>query len=57
MKQIYKQEGIKLHTSVRYRPESNGAAELMIGVLTVRATLHDSGLPQFLWAETYNIRV
>lgn len=34
MKQICEREGIKLHTSVRYSPESNGVAERMIGVLT-----------------------
>jgi len=56
MKEICEKEGIKLHTSVRYSPESNGVAERTIGVLTnvVRAMLHDSGLPKFLWAEAFN---
>ena len=55
-RQFCEQEGIKLHTSVRYSPESNGVAERTIGVLTnaVRAMLHNSGLPMFLWAEAYN---
>ena len=40
MRQICEQEGIKLHTSVPYSPESNGVAERTIGVLTnaVRAS-------------------
>ena len=48
MKVICEQEGIKLHTSVRYSPGSNGIAERTIRVLTnaVRAMLHDSGLPK-----------
>ena len=50
------QAGIKLHTSVRYSPESNGVAERAIRVLTnaVRAMRHDSGLPKSLWAEAFN---
>ena len=58
MKDICIREGIKLHTSVRYSPESNGVAERTIGVLTnaVRAMLHDSGLPKFLWAEAFSAR-
>ena len=43
MKVICEQEGIKLHTSIRYSPESNGVAEQC-------AMLHDSGLPNYLWA-------
>jgi len=56
MKEICEKEGIKLHTLVQYSPESNGVAERMIGVLTnvVRAMLHNSGLPKFLWAEAFN---
>src|SRR5882757_4515829 len=56
MQDTCKREGIKLHTSVRYSLESNGIAERTIGVLTssVRAMLHDSGLPKFLWAEAFN---
>jgi len=56
MRQIYEQEAIKLHTSVRPSPESNGVAERTIGVLTnaVLTMLHDLGLPQILWAEAYN---
>ena len=34
MKAICEQEGIKLHTSVRYSPKSNGVAKRMIGLLT-----------------------
>ena len=35
---------------------ANGVAKRSIGVLTniVRAMLHDSGLPKFLWAEAFN---
>jgi transposase InsO family protein len=56
VKEICEREGIKLHTSVRYNPESNEVAEHTIGVLTnaVRAMLHDSGLPRYLWAEAFN---
>ena len=56
MRQTCEQEGIKLHTSVLYSPESNGVAERTIGVLmnTVHAMPHDSGLPQVLCAEGYN---
>ena len=56
MRQTCEQEGIKLHTSVLYSPESNGVTERTIGVLmnAVLAMLHDSGLPQVLWAEEYN---
>jgi len=56
MRQTCEQEGIKLHTSVRYNPESNGVAERTIGVLmnAVHAMPHDSGLPQVLYAEAYN---
>ena len=36
MKGTCEREGIKLHMSVRYCPESNGVAERMIGVLTMR---------------------
>jgi hypothetical protein len=44
VRDIYERDGIKLHTSVRYSPESNGVAEHTIGALTgaVRAMLHDS---------------
>ena len=54
MMEICEESGIKPNTSVRYSPESNGVAERTIGVLTsaVRAMLHDSGLPNFLWAES-----
>ena len=34
MRAICEQEGIKLHTSVRYTPESNGVVERTIGLLT-----------------------
>ena len=56
MRQTGEKEGIKLHTFVRYSPESNGVAECTIGAFTnaVRALLHDSGFPQVIWAETYN---
>jgi len=56
MRQTGEQEGIKLHTSVRYSPKSNGVPERMIGVLmnAVRAMVRNSGLPQVIWAETYN---
>jgi hypothetical protein len=56
MKTICEESGIQLNTSVRYSPESNGVAERTIGVLTgaVRAMLHDSGLPKFLWAEAFS---
>ncbi len=52
IKEISKTEAIKLHTSVRYSPESDGAAE-RTGVLTnaMRATLCDSVLPKSQWAE------
>ena len=55
-RQFCEQEGIKLHTSVQYSPESNGVAEHMIGMLTnaMHAMLHNLGLPMFLWAEAYN---
>ena len=54
MKDICEQESIKLHTSARYSPESNGVAERTIGVLTnaARAILHDYGLT---WQRTYII--
>jgi len=56
MRQTCEQEGIKLHTSVLYSPESNGVAERTIGLLTnaVHAMPHDSGHPQVLCAEAYN---
>ena len=56
MGEVKEKEGIRLHTSVRYSPESNGVAERTIGVLTsaTRAMLHDSGLPKFLWAEAFS---
>ena len=46
MKDICEQEGIELHTLVRYSPESNGVAERTSRVLTnaAGAMLHDSGL-------------
>ena len=46
MNDICEQETIKLHTSVRYSPESNGVAERTTGVFTnaARAMPHDSGL-------------
>ena len=47
MKVICEPEGIKLHTSVRYSPESNGVAERC-------AMLHDSGLPNSLWAGAFS---
>jgi len=34
MREICERDGIKLHMSVRYSPESNGVAERTIGVLT-----------------------
>ena len=44
MKQICEQEGIKLHTSVRYSPESNGVAERTTGyMLHVRGSLESYG--------------
>jgi len=55
-RQFCEEEEIKLHMSVQYSPESNRVAEHTIGVLTntVRAMLHNLGLPMFLWAEAYN---
>ena len=47
MKVICEQEGITLHTSVRYSPESNGVAK-------ERSELHDSSLPKLLRAEAFN---
>ena len=47
MKVICEQEGITLHRSVRYSPESNGVAN-------ERSELHDSSLPKSLWAEAFN---
>ena len=46
-------EGIKLHTSVRYSPDSNGVAGRTIGVIT-NAVRDDSSLPNSLWAEAFN---
>ena len=56
MREICEESGIKLNTSVPYSPESNGVAGRTIGVLTsaVRAMLHDSGLPKYLWAEAFS---
>ena len=56
MHELCKCEGIKLNMTVPYHPASNGVAEWVIGVLTnsVRAMLHDSGLPKYLWAEAFN---
>jgi transposase InsO family protein len=56
MRKICEEEGIRLSTTVPYHPASNGIAERAIGVLTgtVRAMLHDSGLPKFLWAEAFS---
>jgi hypothetical protein len=56
MHKICKEEGNWLSTTVPYHPVSNRIAEQMIGVLTgmVRAMLHDSGLPKFLWAEVFS---
>ena len=55
MSRFCEAEGIKLNTTVPYHPASNGVAERTIGVLTntVRAMLHDAGLPKSLWAEAY----
>ncbi len=52
IKEISKTEAIKLHTSVWYSPESNGAAE-HTGVLTnaMHTTLCNSILPKSQWAE------
>ena len=54
MGDLCKQEGIKLHTMVPYRPASNGVAERTIRVLTsvVRVTLRD---PDYLWAEAFSV--
>ena len=56
MQEICEKEGIQLNTTVPYHPASNGIVEWAIGVLTsaVRAMLHNSSLPQYLWAEVYN---
>ena len=56
MRKLCEREGIKLNTTVPYHPASNGVAERAIGVLTnsVRAMLHNSGLPRYLWAEVFN---
>ena len=56
VRDICERDGIKLHTTVPYHPASNGVAGRTIGVLTnaVRAMLHDSGLPNSLWAEAFN---
>ena len=56
MRELCEREGIKLNTTVPYHPASNGVAERAIGVLTnsVRAMLHDSGLPKSLWAEAFS---
>ena len=56
MREICEKEGIRLNTMVPYHPVSNGIAERAIGVRTsaAQAMLHDSGLPQYLWAEAYN---
>jgi len=45
---ICERDGVKLHTTVAYPPASNGVAEHATGVLTatVRAMLHDAGLPK-----------
>jgi len=49
IRQICKQEGIKLNTSVRYTPESNGVAERTSGVLTnaARAICTIQASPEF----------
>ena len=47
MKIICEPGGIKLHMSVRYSPESNGVAERC-------AMLHDSGLPNSMWAGAFS---
>ena len=51
MGEICKRDGgIKLNTTMPHHPASNGVAERTIGVLTntVRAMLHDAGLPKSL---------
>jgi transposase InsO family protein len=59
VREVCERDGIKLHMTVPYHPVSNGVAEQTIGVLTgaVRAMLHDSGLPDSLWAETFSTAV
>jgi len=56
MRDICERDGIKLHTTVLYHPASNGVAERAIGVLAAaaHAMLHDAGLPEKLWAETFS---
>ena len=56
MRRICEEAGIKLNTAIPYHPASNGIAERTIGVLTnaVCAMLHDSGLPNALWAEAFS---
>jgi hypothetical protein len=53
---ICEEEGKILSTTVPYYPASIGIAERTMRVLTsaVRAMLHDSDLPKFLWAAVFN---
>ena len=53
---ICKHDGIKLHTTVTYNPASNSRADRTNGALTnaMRAMLHESGLPKFLWVQAFS---
>jgi len=52
MRDICQREGIKLNTAVPYHPTSNGVAErTRRPTNALRAILHESGLPNALWAE------
>ena len=57
--EVCEHNGTKLYMTVLYHPVSNGVTEWMISVLTgaIRATLHDSGLPDSLWAEAFSTAV
>ena len=62
MKEICEESGIQLNTSVYYSPESDGAAERTIGVLTSApqscgpccTTLAFENSCGFLWAEAFS---